>query len=168
MPPKVRRTVLVLHIIAAVSWLGLTFADVTLAITAMASENPEVRHAMFRALGTIADILLIPVAWTAFLTGLLLALGTQWGLLRHKWVLTKFCLTVLTVALTTFSLVPGLKGMRDEVNATPAGELVQLETSDVTALISAGIISTTIYTTCVVLSVFKPWGRTKRGRAQTR
>jgi hypothetical protein len=168
MPPTVRKTVQSLHVIVAVGWLGLTFGDVTLGVTAVVTDTPSVQHAMFRALGTIADVLLLPIAWVAYATGILMALGTRWGLVRHKWVLTKFLLTTLTVALTTFSLVPGLKTMRDTVNATPADELVPMSTADVSGLVSAAVVSTTCYTICVVLSIFKPWGRTRWGAATTK
>jgi hypothetical protein len=161
MPPKVRKTVLVLHVIMSVGWLGVTFTDVTLVATAIASDAAQVRGSMFRALGVIADVLLIPISWSAFLTGLLLSLGTRWGLVRHKWVLTKFCLTTVALALTTFSLVPGLKELRDQVAATPAGHAFPLDSRDVVSLLVAGVISTSIYTTCVILSAFKPWGRTR-------
>jgi hypothetical protein len=163
MPPTVRKTVLSLHVIVAVGWLGVTFGDVTLGLTAILTDTPAVQHSMFRALGTIADVLLLPIAWLAYGTGLLLALGTRWGLVRHKWVLVKFLLTTLTVGLTTFSLVPGLKTMRDTVNDTPADQLVPLGAAEVSGLITAGIVSTTCYVTAVVLSIFKPWGRTRWG-----
>lgn len=161
MPPPVRRTVLVLHVITAVGWLGVTFADVALGATALATNDPELQHAMFRALGVIADFVLVPIAWSAFLTGLLLALGTKWGLVRHKWVLTKFVLTTLVVLLTTFSLTPGLKAQRDAAESAAADQLIA---TDPNSMISAGVVSTTIYTICVLLSIVKPWGRTRWGR----
>jgi len=161
MPPPVRKTVLVLHVIAAVGWLGVTFANVALGATLLTTNDPQVQHAMFRALGVVADFVLIPIAWTAFLTGLLLALGTKWGLIRHKWVLTKFLLTTLVVLLTTFSLVPGLKSERDAAEIAAADQLL---VTDPNSMISAGVVSTTIYTICVLLSIVKPWGRTRWGR----
>jgi hypothetical protein len=164
MPPTVRKTVVVLHVIMSVGWLGVTFADVTLVATAIVSDTTVVREAMFRALGVIADVLLIPISWGSFLTGLLVSLGTKWGLVRHKWVLTKFCLTTVALALTTFSLVPGLKELRDQVVATPAGQAYPLHSRDVVSLLVAGVVSTSIYTTCVILSTFKPWGRTRWGK----
>ncbi|OLF17389.1 hypothetical protein BU204_12090 [Actinophytocola xanthii] len=161
MPPPVRKTVLVLHVITAVGWLGVTFGDLALGATALLTDDPELQHAMLRGLGVIADVVLIPIAWAAFLTGLLLALGTKWGLVRHKWVLTKFVLTTVVVLLTTFSLVPELKSRRDAVEGSAADQLVPL---DEMSMISAGIVSTSIYTICVVLSLVKPWGRTRWGR----
>ncbi|WP_084735691.1 hypothetical protein [Actinophytocola xinjiangensis] len=161
MPQPVRRTVLVLHVMTAVGWLGVTFADLALGATALTTDSPELQHSMLNALGVIADVVLIPIAWIAFATGLLLALGTKWGLVRHKWVLTKFLLTTVVVLLTTFSLVPELQSRRDAVETTAADQLVTL---DDMALVSAGIVSTSVYTICVLLSVVKPWGRTRWGR----
>ncbi|GAB3433987.1 hypothetical protein [Actinophytocola sediminis] len=161
MPPPVRKTVLVLHVMTAVGWLGVTFADVVLGAAVLTTDSPDLQHGILLALGVIADVLLIPIAWTAFLTGLLLALGTKWGLIRYKWVLTKFLLTTLVVTLTTFSLAPELQSRRDAVENTAGDQLVPL---DDMAMISAGIVSTSIYTICVLLSVVKPWGRTRWGR----
>jgi hypothetical protein len=161
MPPPVRKTVLVLHVMMAVGWLGVTFADLALGATALTTDSPQLQHAMLLALGVMADFVLIPIAWAAFLTGLLLALGTRWGLVRYKWVLTKFLLTVLVVTLTTFALTSELKSRRDAVESTGADQLVSL---DEMSMISAGIVSTSIYTICVLLSIVKPWGRTRWGR----
>lgn len=162
MPRRVRRIMLVLHVATSVSWLGLTMGDIALGLTAVFTEDPATQHAMYLALGVIGGVLLIPIAWLAYLTGLLGALGTQWGLVRHKWVLTKFLLTTVTVALTTFSFVPGVLAAAETVRNAPADELVVLD-GGTNGLISAGIVSGSIYTICVLLSIIKPWGRTRWG-----
>lgn len=165
MPKRVRKIMLVLHVATSVSWLGLTIGDIALGLTAITTDDPETQHAMFMALGVIGGVLLLPIAWLAYLTGLLGAVGTQWGLVRHKWVLTKFVLTTVTVLLTTFSFVPGVLAAADTARAAAPGELVSLD-GGTSGLISAGIVSGSIYTLCVILSVIKPWGRTRWGRGK--
>ncbi len=60
-----------------------------------------------RAMKLFADLLLLPVAFLTLLSGLVLALGTSWGLARHRWVWTKFWLTLATTTATAFALRPG-------------------------------------------------------------
>lgn len=164
MTPRVRKLVMVVHVLFAVSWLGLTIGNVTMALTALTTDNPELQHAMFRAMNVIGGTLLLPISLLTFLTGLLQAFATPWGLLKHKWVLTKFLLTSVAVLLTPFSLLPGLRENVAIVDSTPAGQLADIGASGWNGLLSSGGVSLTIYTTCLVLSIFKPWGRTKRGQ----
>lgn len=164
MPPRVRKIVMVVHVLCAVSWLGLTIGDVTMALTALTTDDPALQHAMFRALNVIGGTLLLPVSLLTLLTGLMQAFGTPWGLLKHKWVLTKFLLTSVAVLLTPFSLLPGLRDNVAIVENTPADQLADIGASGWNGLLSSGGVSLTLYTTCLVLSIFKPWGRTKRGQ----
>lgn len=161
-----RRVLLTLHVITSVGWLGLSLANISLAITVNTTSDPQIQHSIYRVLEIIGNTVILPVSITAFITGVLVSVGTQWGLLRHRWVLVKFGLTLLTVLLTFFSMVPGLREASAVVDATAPGELAQLDGS---GLLYAAFVSTSIYTINVVLSVFKPWGRTRwGGQAGTR
>lgn len=164
MPPSVRKLFLVMHVLSSVTWLGLTIGNMTLAVAAATTADPAVQVGLFHALDTFGEVLMIPVAWTAFLAGLLMALGTQWGLVRHRWVLTKFLITSVTVMLTTFLLTPGLKELGDLADRTPPGQLADQDFGETMGLIAPGIVSGACYLTCLVLSIYKPWGRTRWGR----
>lgn len=75
-------------------------------------------EASVRAMKLFADRLLLPVAFRTALGGLLLSLGTVWGLARHRWVYTKFWLTLATTTATVFALRPGVNSA---VTAVAAG-----------------------------------------------
>ena len=156
----VRRSLLVLHVITSVGWLGVTLADLALAVTVATTTDPLLQHSVYRVLEVIGTVVLLPISASAFLTGVALSLGTPWGLVRHRWVLIKFVLTAVTVALTYLSLVPGLREAGDIVANTAPGELANVQESN---LLVAACVSTSVYTFNVVLSVVKPFGRTRRG-----
>ena len=42
---------------------------------------------------------IVPLGCLAFLTGLLMSLGTSWGLVRHYWVLIALVLTTLALGV---------------------------------------------------------------------
>jgi uncharacterized membrane protein len=164
MPVELRKLVVVLHIISSVSWLGLTIGNLVLTITGATTDNPTTQHAAYRVMGILGDALFIPISVTAFVTGTLLGLFTSWGLFQHRWVAVKFWLTLIAVVLTPLSLLPGIHDAVAAVSRTPPDQLADV---DPNGAISAGCVSLTMYTTSVLLSIFKPWGRTTLGRHNT-
>jgi hypothetical protein len=94
----------------------------------------------------------LPLALGSLVTGVVLSLGTKWGLVKHRWVLVKFVLTVIAVVATTFSLRAGLHEAADGVVGAAGGDVF-----------AAACVSLAFYVFNTVLSVFKPWGRTRWG-----
>jgi uncharacterized membrane protein len=161
--PRSRKAVLLLHVVSAVGWLGLHLGNVTFAVTGLVTDDPVTQRTAFRAVDLLGGMLLIPISLVAFSTGVLLALGTRWGLVRYWWVMTKFVLTLIPVILIPLSLLPGYRELAGLVNEAPADQVVDVGTLG-PSLVVAAIVSTSMYLTSVTLSVFKPWGRTKWGK----
>ncbi|MGA5896808.1 DUF2269 family protein [Streptomyces venetus] len=152
-----RRALLVVHVIASAGWLGLTLGLLALGITAAADGSAVTVEASVRAMRLFADWLLLPVAFLTLLSGLVLSLGTQWGLARYRWVYTKFWLTLATTTATAFALRPAT---HSAVTAVAAGGPLP-ETHEV---LMGPIVSLSAYVFMTVISVLKPWGPTRRGR----
>lgn len=153
----VRRAALVVHVIASAGWLGLTLGLLALAVTAATTGSAVTVEASVRAMKLFADWLLLPVAFLTLVSGLVLSLGTQWGLARHRWVYVKFWLTLATTTATAFALRPGLGST---VDAVAGGEPLP----DATGLMMGPVVSLSAYVFMTVISILKPWGPTRRGR----
>jgi hypothetical protein len=152
----VRRATVVVHVAVSVGWLGLTVGLLALGITGFTTGSPGMAAVAYRAMKIFGDWLVLPVALLSLLSGLVLALGTPWGLARHHWVLTKFWLTLITTLLSVFSLRPGIDHLAAEAAAgTP--------TTDIN-LVIAPSVATATYLFITAISVLKPWGPTRRGR----
>jgi hypothetical protein len=149
--PKTRKYVLVVHVIVSVGALGLYLALLTPAITGLTTGDLETLRAAYLAMGIFSDTLIIPINLAVLITGLVLSLGTQWGLLRYYWVLTKF---LLTLGLATASIF----GLRARI-ADAIGNLSSIPTraSDVGAVGTLLVILLPIavlnYATTTVLSI---------------
>ncbi|MCK7623346.1 DUF2269 domain-containing protein [Streptomyces sp. RS10V-4] len=151
----VRRALLVLHVAVSVSWLGLTAGLCALGVAGFTASSAATAAAAYRAMGILTDLVVLPVALLSLAGGVALALGTHWGLARHRWVLTKFCLTVPAVALTVLVLRPGLARLAAAAAAgRPAPE---------PGLLVAPAVASALYLFLTAVSVLKPWGRTRRG-----
>lgn len=159
--PTTRKWLLLLHVVASVGWLGLNVGNLTLTVTGLLTDDPSTQHTAFGALYLIGGPLLIPVSLLAYVSGILLGFYSRWGVLRYRWVLVKFVLTTIAVVLIPLSLLPGLREVSALMATTPPDQLADLG-EHAMSILSAGIVSTTMYVTSAVLSVHKPWGRTRR------
>ncbi|WP_274560510.1 DUF2269 domain-containing protein [Streptomyces spiramyceticus] len=151
LPRPARRALLVTHVAASVGWLGLTVGLLALGLTAYTTNSAATTQAAYSAMKVFGDWLVAPVALLSLGTGLVLSLGTPWGLARHRWVWVKFWLTLITVAGTIFALRP-------EISAAAA-----LGIPD-SSLVAAPTVASTAYFFMTAISVLKPWGLTRRGR----
>ncbi|QKW51152.1 DUF2269 domain-containing protein [Streptomyces buecherae] len=156
-----RRAVLVVHVVVSVGWLGVTCGLLTLAIAGAATDSAEAAEAAYRAMKVFGDWLVIPLSLLALVSGLVLALGTPWGLARHRWVYTKFWLNLATAGLSAFAL----RGHINEV-ATQASASGQVTNPADVIIPPAVALATYVFITAI--SVLKPWGLTVRGRRHRR
>ncbi|MFF3323263.1 DUF2269 domain-containing protein [Streptomyces sp. NPDC002889] len=153
----VRRTILVLHVTASAGWLGLTLGLLALALTANTTRSAAMAEAACRSMKVFTDWLVLPLALLTLLSGLVLSLGTIWGLARHRWVLTKFWLTLITTTASVFALRPGVNSAADTLAS--GGVL-----ADPLDLVMGPAVSLSAYVFMTVISVLKPWGLTRHGR----
>ncbi|GGP60442.1 DUF2269 domain-containing protein [Streptomyces calvus] len=152
-----RRAHLVIHVTASAGWLGLTVGLLALGVTATTTGSPAAVEASVRAMKLFADWLLLPLALLTLGSGLVLSLGTPWGLARHRWVVTKFWLTLATTAATAFALRPGVDAA---VAAAAAGHPLP----DGGDVLAGPVVSLSAYLFMTAVSILKPWGLTRRGR----
>lgn len=153
----VRRGLLVVHVVVSVGWLGLTLGMLALGITGAVAGSAEEAGAAYRSMDVMGDWLLIPVSLLALASGVVLSLGTPWGLARYRWVWVKFWLTLVTAAATAFAL-------RARINAAMADVTAGRAVGATTDLILAPSVSLSVYVFLTAISVVKPWGLTARGR----
>jgi len=99
LPPAVRKLALAVHLGCSVGWVGAVVAYLALDITVATSEDIAAVRAAWMAMALVVSWAIVPLALASLATGLLMALGTKWGLFRHWWVLISLVLTVLAVVV---------------------------------------------------------------------
>ena len=88
-----RKTLLVLHLVSGIGWMGLDIALLVLAVTALRTTEAEVAYSSYRAIAIAFPGPVMLLSFGMALTGILLGWGTHWGLLRSWWVLIKLVLS---------------------------------------------------------------------------
>ncbi|SER53810.1 DUF2269 domain-containing protein [Streptomyces qinglanensis] len=153
---RARRGTLALHVCSSAGWLGMTLCLLALGLTAALTGSGPAAEASYRSMKVFADWLLAPLALLTLASGVLLSVGTRWGLARYWWVWIKFWLTLAAILASVLLF-------RTRIDSTVA---------DVAAgrpilpyeLVIPPLVSLGAYTFMTVISMLKPWGRTKRGR----
>ncbi|HEX5493960.1 MAG TPA: hypothetical protein VFX70_05215, partial [Mycobacteriales bacterium] len=156
-------------VVVSVGWLGLDLGLLALGVTGLATDDPATLRAAYLAMGVFAGALLVPVALLTVVSGVVVSVFTPWGLVRYRWVLVKFGLTVVAATATIFLLRPTIAQAVADVSALPAGAMRDADLTRVgRSLVAAPCVAFTIYLVCTVLSVYKPWGRTRWGARSDR
>lgn len=161
---KTRKGILVVHIASAGVWIGIDVVMGVLVFTALFG-NEETRALCYRALELFAVWPLIATGLVSLASGIVLGLGTKWGLVRYWWVAIKLALNIILVALVPVALRPEVIEKAEQGRRFVAGEAASLAVGD---LIFPPIVSPTLLLIAVVLAVFKPWGRLRERRVPKR
>jgi hypothetical protein len=154
-----RRAVLIVHVLAGGSWIGIDVMVAVLVWTGRFGADADVRGLAYRALAAFAVWPMLTAGLICLVSGLVLGLGTKWGLLRYWWVAVKLILNLVLCALIIVALEPGLAAVgaygRELGSGAPAP-------AEISSLFFPPAVSLTALTVATVLSVVKPWGRIGR------
>lgn len=157
MTPGLRRFALTLHLTCSVGWLGAVVAYLALGVSAATSRDAQTVRAAWIAMELTGWVVIVPLAIAALLTGLVMSLGTPWGLFRHYWVLITLVLTILAIAVLLLHMptVSTLAGVAREVDSVElggfGGDLLHA---------GGGLV---VLLAITVLNVYKPRGLTPYG-----
>lgn len=157
MTPRLRKFALTVHITFTIGWIGAVVAYLPLAVAPFTTQDAQTARAAWIAMELVGWYAIVPLALASLATGLIMGLGTKWGLVRHYWVLISF---LLTVVATTFLLlhmqdVSSIASVAKEMDGTNLGRFGDdlLHTGGALGLLLA----------ILVLNVVKPRGMTRYG-----
>jgi uncharacterized membrane protein len=159
MAPRLRKFALATHIAISVGWIGAVAGYVALDVTAATGQDARTLRSAYLAMEVIAWYVIVPLALAALLTGLVMSLGTGWGLFRYYWVLISLLLTI--VASVVLLVETQTIGRFADVAADPATSGDDLRALGNTLVHSVG--GMVVLLVILVLNVYKPRGMTRYG-----
>lgn len=159
MSPGWRKFALAVHLTLSIGWIGAVAAYMALDFAAATSQDAQTLRTAYLGMDLIARSVIVPLAFASLLTGLIVSLGTKWGLFRHYWVLISLLLTIFA----TVVLLIETRTIRyfAEIASAPTAT-----TDDLRALGSTlghSIGGTVVLLVILVLNIFKPQGMTRYG-----
>ena len=157
MPPGLRKLALTVHLASSVGWLGAVVAYLALGVSAVTSRDAQTVRAAWIAMEVAGWFAIVPLALAELLTGLVMSLGTPWGLFRHYWVLITLVLTILATVVLLLHM-PDVSALADVAREADGAELAGLG-GDLFHP-GAGLLVLLVITG---LNVYKPRGMTRYG-----
>ena len=160
MTPGVHKFALTGHVISSVGWFGAVAAFLALAVAGVASQNAQLVRAAYLAMELTGWFVIVPLSLVSFLTGLVLSLGTTWGLFRHYWVVAKILMTIPAIALLLLHMQPISRMASVAADTTLTGADLSGLRIQLVAYAGAALVVLLVAT---VLSTYKPRGWTRYG-----
>ncbi len=139
------------HVLGSVGWFGVSVFVLFAFVASQVTGDAALSNALLRTVET-SPWLSVPVGLIAAATGVLLSLGTKWGLIRHWWVVAKIAIAVIVVVTDAFVL--GHAAHDHLAGASAPGDLY-----------GPTIAHAVVLAVATLLSVLKPRGRTPWRRA---
>lgn len=157
MTPPIRKLTLTAHVASSVGWLGALAVFFAHALASVLSDSEPVVRAASLAMGLTAWFVIMPLSIATLVTGLVQALGTAWGLMRHYWVLFKLVLSLMASGVLLLKMQP-ISRLADAAAEAGfvGGDLVGLRTS-LTVHAAGGLV---VLLAALVLAIYKPAGLT--------
>src|SRR5262249_22695157 len=97
--PGPRKLALTAHVASSVGWIGAVTCFLALAVAGLADDNVLMAPATYIAMDLTYRYVIVPFGLASLLSGFVSSLGTEWGLIRHYWVLVKILLAIPLVIL---------------------------------------------------------------------
>ncbi len=158
---RLRKFALTLHVAFSVGWSGAVFASLALGVVGVTSQDPRLVRAVYQAMEPLGWYVLVPLSLASLATGLVVSLGTRWGLFRHYWVLVKLIINVFASVI----LLLYMQTLGYLADVAVSGDLRELR--GLTAVIHGGG-ALVLLLGATALSVYKPRGMTRYGRRKQR
>ena len=155
--PRLRKFALSAHLTFSVGWIGAVLAYLALGVGAVTSQDVQTVRAAWIAMELTGWYVIVPLALASLLTGLVMALGTKWGLFRHYWVLFSFALTILATVVLLLHM-PTVSLIADEAQEAEGTSLDGLGGD----LLHPGV-GLVVLLVVQVLNLYKPSGMTRYG-----
>ena len=157
MTPCLRKFALAAHLTFSVGWIGTVVAYLALGVAAATSQDAQTVRAAWIAMELTGWYVIVPLALASLLTGLVMALGTKWGLFRHYWVLFSLALTILATVVLLLHM-PDVSVLADVAQEAEGASLDRLGGD----LLHPGL-GLVVLLVIQVLNVYKPRGITRYG-----
>lgn len=157
MPPRVRKFALASHLTFSVGWIGSVFAYVALGLAAARSQDAATVRGAWIAMELTGWYVIVPLALASLASGVLMAVGTKWGVFRYFWVLISLVLTTFATVVLLLHM-PSVTSMADIARDADPAALGELGGDLFHS--SLGLV---VLLVIQVLNVYKPPGMTRYG-----
>jgi uncharacterized membrane protein len=114
--PRARKAILTVHIVVSVALLGDCLGLLAIALRASTIDDPALAAESYRTMEMFSTYFGIPLSVATLITGIVLGVGSRWGVFRSGWVAAKLGLIISVMAVGALVI-----GIGEEQRLTGAG-----------------------------------------------
>jgi uncharacterized membrane protein len=163
MPSGLRKFALTAHVTCSVGWIGAVVVFLALAIIGLNSQDAQTVRGVYIVMEPAAWSALVPLAFASLVTGIVMSLGTTWGLFRHYWVVFKLLIAVFATIILMIYM--GTFRHMAAVAADPSAGLDAVRNASPRLHAALALLVLLVAT---VLAIYKPHGVTPYGQRKQR
>lgn len=157
---KKKQLIIIIHVLSVICWLGGAMVMLLLGTYMLNAENGEQLYYTVENLHLIDVVMIRYTALVTLITGILLSVWTNWGLLKHYWILIKLILTILLIC---FGIAYMSSWLSQLVSIAQQGRFVALSDAaflnTAYSLIGGAIANIGALIFMTAISYFKPFGK---------
>jgi hypothetical protein len=157
--PALRRFTFTTHVTSSVGWVGAVVVFLALAIIGLTSKDEATVRGAYLVMAPAAWLVLVPLAHASLFSGIVLSLGTPWGLIRHYWVAVKLVITVFSTVILMIYM-----GTFRQMAGVAADPVVALGVVRNPSPVVHAILALLLLLAATALGIYKPFGMTAYGR----
>ncbi|MGN0214103.1 MAG: hypothetical protein ACI4AH_04760 [Muribaculaceae bacterium] len=156
------KTLKVVHLVCAIAWFGSAIS-MNLLRHLVDVNTSSGMYWMAEILEAIDMKILVPGAIGCLLTGIVYGTFTGWGFFKHRWLVVKWVLTLFMILFGTFYMGPLVKAnvVIGKAILEGGGDVAQYW-HNVSANAYAGMLQIVLLTIVTIISVYKPWKKTRK------
>jgi hypothetical protein len=158
--PALRRFTFTTHVTSSVGWVGAVVVFLALALIGLISEDEATVRGAYLVMAPAAWFVLVPLAHATLFSGVVLSLGTPWGLIRHYWVAIKLAITVFSTVILMIYM-----GTFRQMAGVAADPVVALGVVRNPSPVVHATLALVLLLAATVLAIYKPFGMTPYGAA---
>jgi len=163
--PFFRKCMLSAHVIFSVGWMGAVAVFLVLAVKGVVSRDTEMVRAAYLVMDLVGWSVIVPCCFGSLSTGLILSLGSQWGLFNYYWVVVKLLVTVVSTIALLVHMQP--IGHMAQIASGRMVSPTELRATRIQLIADAGA-ALLVLLAATIISVYKPWGKTGYGPGKER
>ncbi|PXX69345.1 hypothetical protein DFR70_1021034 [Nocardia tenerifensis] len=163
--PKPRKALVASHAVASACWVGTGLTVSAMSVVAMTTADLQTARVVYELMEVIDRTLLPWTNFATFLTGVGLGMTTSWGLIRYYWVAVKLTIPVAILFVAFGFLHSELEHAAERAERAVAAGATTADFGAAADVALWGFGGSTLsLVVAVLLSVYKPGGKTRRGR----
>jgi hypothetical protein len=156
-----RKLVLSVHLTFSIGWVGAVIAYLVLGVAAASSQADRTVRAAWIAMELTGWYVIVPLALLSLVTGIVMALGTRWGLFRHYWVIFSLVLTVFATGVLLLHM-PTVTSTANQARGASGAALDALGSDLFHPAVGLAVLLVVQF-----LNLYKPKGMTRYGQRKS-